>query len=256
MVPCRNMMTQVLSLTYRCVLDNLFNQWRTWSGNAQQLVGVLLKVEQQLGIQDLEVNPNERLIRHYVSLGILKRPRREGKEAIYKFEHLIAYLVARTLARDGWPLAKVKEQLEALSEEELYRYIELSPGASVNVRSAKDLITEYKAKSRRADHMANSRSESSLNDSKTAFSADDSTRQSAYLTKKKLEDQATLIALGNATGNAKQTEILEIELTEWCRLLIDRLQLSKMPPETPELLGKAVERFLSRELHRQRGMYK
>jgi len=64
------------------------------------------------------------------------------------------------------------------------------------------------------------------------------------------------MALGNATGSPKQTDLLEIELTEWCRLLIDRLQLSKMPPETPALLGRAVERYLTRELTRQRGKYK
>ena len=29
-----------------------------------------------------------------------------------------------------------------------------------------------------------------------------------------------------------------------------------MPPETPELLGRAVERYLTRELARQRGKYK
>ena len=47
--------------------------------------------------------------------------------------------------------------------------------------------------------------------------------QPSYLTKQKIEDQATLIALGNATGSPKQKDLLEIELTEWCRLLIDRV---------------------------------
>ena len=243
-------------MTCESVVKELIQDWKNWSGNAQQLATELERITQKLGVPDPDVKPNERLVRHYVSLGILDRPVREGKEAIYRFHHIFQYLAARSLARDGWPLAKVAEQIATSSDEVLQSLIEsANPSAQPKQlrSSASELVAEYKAQgSKRGRSDVSMSSESKLNPSLL----EDRVRHSAYLTKQKIEDQATLMALGNATGSPKQTDLLEIELTEWCRLLIDRLQLSKMPPETPELLGRAVERYLTRELIRQRGKYK
>jgi len=121
--------------------------------------------------------------------------------------------------------------------------------------SAAELVAKYKAQGNKPDRKQRPESTNQIARSPNSLS-DEQVRQPSYLTKQKIEDQATLMALGNATGSPKQKDLLEIELTEWCRLLIDRLQLSKMPPETPELLGRAVQRYLTRELARQRGKYK
>ena len=64
------------------------------------------------------------------------------------------------------------------------------------------------------------------------------------------EDQATLIALGNATGSPKQ-KIFGNRIDRMVPLANRPIELSKIPPETPELLGRAVERY-RRELARQR----
>jgi hypothetical protein len=229
-----------------------------WSGNAQQLANELELVTKKLGIPDTDVNPNERLVRHYVSLGILDRPTREGKEAIYRYHHIIQYLAARSLARDGWPLAKVAEQVAMSSDDILHSLIEATHPSVLEETlpsSAAELVAKYKAQGIKADPKRTLESTKQIARSPNLLS-EEQVRQPSYLTKQKIEDQATLMALGNATGSPKQKDLLEIELTEWCRLLIDRLQLSKMPPETPELLGRAVERYLTRELARQRGKYK
>ena len=239
-------------------MKELLKYLSKWSGNAQQLASELEVVTKKLGIPDSDINPNERLVRHYVSLGILDRPTREGKEAIYGYHHIIQYLAARSLARDGWPLAKVAEQVSMSSDDILHSLIEASRPSvleETSPTSAAELVAKYKAQGNKPDRKQRPESTNQIARSPNSLS-DEQVRQPSYLTKQKIEDQATLMALGNATGSPKQKDLLEIELTEWCRLLIDRLQLSKMPPETPELLGRAVQRYLTRELARQRGKYK
>ncbi len=62
---------------------------------------------------------NERLIRGYVTEGILPKPERIGREAIYNYKHLIYFLACRDLLSENWPLSKIKEILTNLEFEEL-----------------------------------------------------------------------------------------------------------------------------------------
>jgi len=63
--------------------------------------------------------PNERLIRGYVSEGILPKPERKGKESFYGYKHLIYFLVCRDLFSESWPLAKINEYFKNAIFEEL-----------------------------------------------------------------------------------------------------------------------------------------
>jgi hypothetical protein len=56
-----------------------------------------------------EVEGNERLLRHYVSLNVVDRPTRQGRDAIYGARHLYQYLTARRLLKQGFGLAKIGE---------------------------------------------------------------------------------------------------------------------------------------------------
>lgn len=60
-----------------------------------------------------------RLIRDYVRRGILARPERQGKEAIYRFQHLVQLVAARILVGEGWPLAKVRDYVSNAKQQEL-----------------------------------------------------------------------------------------------------------------------------------------
>ena len=56
-----------------------------------------------------EVEGNERLLRHYVSVNVVDRPTRQGRDAIYGARHLYQYLTARRLLKQGFGLAKIGE---------------------------------------------------------------------------------------------------------------------------------------------------
>ena len=70
-----------------------------------------------------DFTPNERLIRDYVSRGILARPDRKGKEAIFGFEQLVQFLACRKMLVDGWPLSKISKDFQHAEFEEILSLI-------------------------------------------------------------------------------------------------------------------------------------
>lgn len=89
-----------------------------WDGDVEDLARVAGQWCTMLRIED-RPDLTVRLVRDYAQRGILDRPRREGKAAIYGWEHLIRLLAARLLLRDGWPLQKIADELQVLSLQEV-----------------------------------------------------------------------------------------------------------------------------------------
>ena len=44
---------------------------------------------------------NEHLVRHYVQVGVLTPPEREGREAMFGLRQVVEFLAARYLLKDG-----------------------------------------------------------------------------------------------------------------------------------------------------------
>jgi len=62
---------------------------------------------------------NQRLIRHYATLGLLDEPLKEGREARYLFRHLLQLLVVRRLLAEGFTAVVVGQVLESRDDAEL-----------------------------------------------------------------------------------------------------------------------------------------
>jgi DNA-binding transcriptional MerR regulator len=62
---------------------------------------------------------NARLIRHYTGIGLIDRPRREGKEVRYGFRHLLQLLVLRRLLQEGYTSQSIAGITASRSDEEL-----------------------------------------------------------------------------------------------------------------------------------------
>ena len=80
-------------------------RYKNWRGTAAELAGTATELLESLGFDAQRIN--ERLVRYYVQQGVLERPAREGREAMFGFRQLLEMVVARELADDGWPLAKI-----------------------------------------------------------------------------------------------------------------------------------------------------
>lgn len=109
-----------------------------WEGDVEHLAHLggqwcaMLRIEEH---PDLTV----RLVRDYAQRGILDRPRREGKTAIYGWEHLVRLLAARLLLRDGWPLQKIADEFTILSLTEIRALLPGSgPSQATMIRSSMD----------------------------------------------------------------------------------------------------------------------
>ncbi len=99
-------------------MQNIIKE-KTFSGSIQDYIKVCQKWLAIYVIGKKDFNPNERLIRGYVSEGILPKPERKGKEAIYNYKHLIYFLACRDLFSENWPLAKINEYFRSISFDDL-----------------------------------------------------------------------------------------------------------------------------------------
>lgn len=97
---------------------------QTFQGNADGLIATAQEVVAKLKIDQEAGEGNERLLRHYVSVGVVDKPLREGRDANYGFRHLVQYIAARRLLAEGFTLAKIASYTAAVTTEDLARYLE------------------------------------------------------------------------------------------------------------------------------------
>ena len=85
-------------------LEALRNDFK---GGADALIDKAQDVAKTLKLDQEATEGNERLLRHYVSMGVVDKPSREGRDALYGFRHLVQFVAARRLLTEGFPLAKI-----------------------------------------------------------------------------------------------------------------------------------------------------
>ena len=85
-------------------LEALRNDFK---GGADALIDKAQDLAKTLKLDQEATEGNERLLRHYVSMGVVDKPSREGRDALYGFRHLVQFVAARRLLTEGFPLAKI-----------------------------------------------------------------------------------------------------------------------------------------------------
>ena len=107
---------------------NLLDQLRdNFQGSADALILKAQGLAKSLQLQQEASEGNERLLRHYVSVGVVDKPSREGRDALYGFRHLVQFVAARRLLAEGYPLAKIASYTSAVTTDVLTAYLE-KPG--------------------------------------------------------------------------------------------------------------------------------
>lgn len=95
-----------------------------FSGSADELIDAAMQLGRKLKLQEETAESNERLLRHYVSMNVVDKPAREGRDAKYGFRHLAQFVAARRLLRDGLSLAKIAKITAIIPTDDLARYLE------------------------------------------------------------------------------------------------------------------------------------
>jgi DNA-binding transcriptional MerR regulator len=199
---------------------------------------------------------NERLIRHYVQVGALTAPEREGREALFGFRQIVEYLTARFLLRDGWPLAKVAEIVRATDTPGLAELLpverprtpaedalaRLRRGTKPTGRVAREPASDY-----RQPETARQAATSPRGANEPGDGVEISLNRAVEISRRRVSLEENLKALGNADGRPARQQLLRLDLTPWCQVHIDLAHLNEMSEDTPATLGAALTEALLEE---------
>lgn len=179
-----------------------------WTGTAAELAAVAQEVIEIVGMKDPTIQPNERLIRHYVQIGVLSRPVRKGRQSFFDFRQLVQYLVARNLALDGWPLAKIAEFTGMSTLSGLLDLIP-KPSQSYKGRPFPDIQKPACANTR-----------------------DQQNPGPGHRKKIKMANKH------------RTKQVLEIKLSPWCKIYFDQKMIQHLAPGEAEQIGGKISQIL------------
>ena len=97
---------------------------KDFQGSADDLIASAQEVAKILNLDQEATEGNERLVRHYVSVGVVDKPTREGRDALYGFRHLVQFVAARRLLTEGFSLAQIAKFTVAVPTDALTDYLE------------------------------------------------------------------------------------------------------------------------------------
>ena len=198
-----------------------------WRGTAAELADKVNEVLASVpSLRDDAGTANERLVRHYVQVGVLTVPEREGREALFGVRQVVEFLAARWLLKDGWPLTKVAELVRA-----------------TDVAGLAQLVPSERPRTRAEDVAAKYRITSNLLTSSVAPGI----ARAADLSRRRVSLEENLKALGNPAGRPDRKRVVRLELTPWCHVDVDLAGLAAMDDDTPATLGAALTQALQEE---------
>lgn len=70
---------------------------------------------------------NERNVRNYQSKGLIDAPEKEGKEARYRYRHILQAVLIRVMLADGFRVPLIREMLEGKTEADFEKLLDLGP---------------------------------------------------------------------------------------------------------------------------------
>lgn len=131
-----------------------FYQFENFSGNAQDLADAALTCAEQHNWPIDTDKTNERLVRYYVTVQVLDKPNRVGRDATYQYRHLLQLLVARRMLDKGFNLASIADLNQNSATSELVNKL-LSK--EFEITDAQALIRKFKTSTNKTGFSGSSR---------------------------------------------------------------------------------------------------
>jgi DNA-binding transcriptional MerR regulator len=206
-----------------------------WRGTAASLAAYLNSFLPEAQPLYGEPRPvTERLIRYYVTEGLLSEPAVAGRERLFSHLHLTEYLAARKLVADGWPLAKVRGLRRGKTPaERVIEQLRSSPAgrpSKVNESASQPLFFQP-----------------SFSASAPPSASFDALQRAAESTQRRSQLRADLQTLGNAAGTPEVTPVVHLQLAPWCQVYINPQQLENADSDTLQRLGQALTAALEEQ---------
>jgi len=212
------------------ILLSLPDELADWRGTAAELADKCNEVLAGVpSLTDDAGSANERLVRHYVQVGVLTAPEREGREALFGLRQIVEFLATRYLLKDGWPLAKAAELVR-----------------TTDVTGLAQLIPSERPRTR-AEEVAAKYRGGRVSAETSALKPEAPLARAAGISRRRVSLEENLKALGNTEGRPDRSRIVRIDLTPWCHVDVDARQLGEMSEDTPAILGAALTQALQEE---------
>jgi len=245
----------------------LFNvdEYQDWRGNIDDLVETANVALKRFG-RGHDADLNVRLLRDYIARGILSpADDRQGKEAIYGFQHLKELMAARVLRSDGWSLRKIAETFD---RDRNIVIMVLDPGydhprsdepsaheeermESATIRSSvgdpRSVWESLAPRSREEEELKKLDSQRRMEmrrkvemERKMAFE-----RHALTTSHSRSTLHHSMRILGSPDERPATTQWTRLDLTEWCQVLVEKRRLRKLSLEEAEAIGRAITAALS-----------
>ncbi len=249
------------------ILLSLPDELADWRGTAAELADKCNEVLAGVpSLADDAGSANERLVRHYVQVGVLTAPEREGREALFGLRQIIEFLATRYLLKDGWPLAKVAEIVRTTDDAGLTQLI---PSERPRTR-AEEVVAKYRggrAAANLSDDRITVRSSRDVSAATFALTPEappaSASRRAAVQQAMKLETPLSLAADISrrrvsleenlkALGNRGRPARAQPHRAHRAHAVVPRAtwtpsSLNEMSDETPAILGAALTQALQEE---------
>ncbi len=199
---------------------------KNFKGSLSDFIRKIKECNHHYDIQDDKIT--ERLVRYYITQSIIPRPKRDGKEFFYLYEHLLKFLYARKQIIDGWPLSKLKEMMKF----EENQYFEDFFNSNLNMEksdASMSLIKSFKTETR---NLSAKKPRQMSNPIKYQESRDIPNLREA------------LFEINADLGNVIKQEFTVLELASWLILQIEKNKLVGMTYELSRKIGDAVSAAL------------
>ena len=241
----------------------MLSDYTQWIGNIDELRTTAYSIAKEYNLEDLDDIYSLRLVRDYVSRGLLGSVERVGKELRFNYEQLLRFIVVRIMLNDGWSLTKIQEQLSLSNIEEIE---DLLPSdskraldtiqrlrASVQSKPLEDDMLDLQM-SKPAPLASASEEFHSIERNRSQFGLSERLSRKARETSTIQREMKDALRKLNIPGDGPQMEDLKlIALAPWCQVLMTDERFQKLSVQEARDLGDALTASLTARIIKRGG---
>lgn len=133
-------------------IPDKFSKWT--GGSAEELADIANQVLSETEVPDADLN--ERLVRHYVTMGVIDPAVRRGRDAIFSLRHLVQLMVVRKLLAERLSLSQIRDLFRTIDWNQADAVAELLP-KPVSATGPGRLLAQFRGESSPVQHLLKSK---------------------------------------------------------------------------------------------------
>jgi DNA-binding transcriptional MerR regulator len=212
-------------------------QYRHWSGNLEDLGTTATSILTDATGQS-QSPLSTRLLRDYVTRGLLGDASRKGRELLFTYDNLLRLVVARILLADGWMLAKILEHFSLSSTDEIEELFPArrSDALATLSRLKREATSQWGSETASAESFT----QTSISESHMPLS-----KKMAQNSSVQIEMREALMKLGISENGPATEDLKLIAIAPWFQALVQSDRLRSLTRQEAEDIGAGVTAALT-----------